>query len=197
MDHEDSSGLGVNDAGTSSKIDTSLTQRRSRRVRKGWVYFIQAGDKIKIGFSTRPLNRLRDLQTSNPGALEIIGTMQGTKAYEHRLHERFKRFRVRGEWFRSTAALTRLIDAYTPEGIARQEARIQIFGPPRIRKQADPAIIARLSGLRAQFGADTPNGHRLTSLIAQVKCLADPENDDHLAVVKRLIAKTTADLHSS
>ena len=101
--------LGANGSGTGLESGTLLTQARSRPVR-GFVYFISCGDHIKIGFSTRPLDRLRALQTSHPDALEIVGTMRGTRALETKLHKRFADTRERGEWFQTSGALWDYID---------------------------------------------------------------------------------------
>lgn len=75
--------------------------------RDGWsqsgcVYFIQAqdGGPIKIGAADRPEERMRDMQCGNPAPLVLLATMPG-RGNEKRLHERFARGRVRGEWFRA------------------------------------------------------------------------------------------------
>lgn len=94
----------ANDSATSSSTDTELAQSRSRPVR-GFVYFIGCGEFIKIGFSSRPLDRLRELQTSHPDELEILGTIKGTRKLEFRLHKRFADLRERGEWFQTSDAL--------------------------------------------------------------------------------------------
>jgi hypothetical protein len=64
--------------------DGTVKHNSAETVPQGRIYFIRAGDKIKIGFSTRPLDRLRNLQTAHPGCLEIIGTMRGAISLEKR-----------------------------------------------------------------------------------------------------------------
>jgi hypothetical protein len=110
--------------------------------RKGKVYFIRAGDKIKIGFSTRPLDRLKALQTAHPGCLEIIGIMHGAFSLEGRLHEQFSRYRIRGEWFRLSPEIVRYIEANTLEGQARAAAKREAYLVPQqpMPRTADAAV---------------------------------------------------------
>lgn len=63
------------------------------------VYFIRAGDRVKIGTAAEPLRRLREIQVGNPEVLELLHTMPGKHADERRLHKRFASHRLAGEWF--------------------------------------------------------------------------------------------------
>jgi hypothetical protein len=91
---------GENDALNSKE---NFEERPHRQVNNGYVYFIQAGHHIKIGFSTRPLDRLRTLQISHPGKLEIVATQHASMKIEAKLHEQFsnvsKRLAVRWNGF--------------------------------------------------------------------------------------------------
>lgn len=71
-----------------------------------YVYFIkgQRGN-IKIGVSQNPQKRLEALQTGHSAKLKIIEQFpfeSRMQAYdtEAQLHRRYKRHRVRGEWFK-------------------------------------------------------------------------------------------------
>ncbi len=67
------------------------------------VYFLSDGNKIKIGYSDRVIERVSDLQTGNPDKLELIGLIpNGTKRTELSLKKRFILDKVRGEWFQDT-----------------------------------------------------------------------------------------------
>lgn len=73
-----------------------------------FVYGIQAGDLVKIGFAADPVKRLRALQTSNPETLEVVylekhGTRLEAKNREAKLHRRLRSMAVRGEWFKADA----------------------------------------------------------------------------------------------
>lgn len=73
-----------------------------------YVYFIQEkiGEKapVKVGVARKPENRLAELQTGNSRTLIIIsqiGPLSERRAYhlERQLHKKFKKHRIRGEWF--------------------------------------------------------------------------------------------------
>jgi hypothetical protein len=67
----------------------------------GNVYLIREtlSRLVKIGYSDNVTKRHKGLQTSNPNQLELLGHMPGDRDLEDALHERFKKRRVRGEWF--------------------------------------------------------------------------------------------------
>ena len=80
------------------------------------IYFIQAGDRpgpIKIGYTEGdPKTRLARLQTAHAVPLYLIATMPGDMAREKRLHARFAKGRMLGEWFRhDTPGLQDLLSA--------------------------------------------------------------------------------------
>ena len=79
----------------------------------GFVYFIQAGEggPIKIGYSSDPRVRAGDLQTAHHEQLRLLCTTPGDMALEAKLHKRFKRSRIRGEWFRPSWFLRQYIEA--------------------------------------------------------------------------------------
>jgi len=75
--------------------------------RSGRIYFIQRGTDgpIKIGFSTNLQARLRTLQTANTDELILLYSEAGMELHEARLHTRFKRHHITGEWFRPDAEI--------------------------------------------------------------------------------------------
>lgn len=91
------------------------TPVESQPKRESWVYFIESkgSSLIKIGYSITPEKRLKDLQTSSPEALELLGTIPGGKAEEAELHKKFERHREHGEWFRKVPELATFIDRQT------------------------------------------------------------------------------------
>ena len=76
----------------------------------GSVYFLEAGELIKIGFSRNLKNRLRTLQDALPYEGVLLHTIIGTERMEAFLHARFAADRVRGEWFKRSAKLLEYID---------------------------------------------------------------------------------------
>lgn len=76
------------------------------------IYFIRGKEsgKIKIGYSIHPGQRKRDLQTAHYEPLEVIGLLHGPPSLEAELHERFGRYRIRGEWFKPGERLLAFIE---------------------------------------------------------------------------------------
>jgi hypothetical protein len=69
---------------------------------KGLIYFVKSNknQEIKIGFTSGQVEeRIRTLQTSHPYQIELLATISGDMKFERSLHERFKEYRLQGEWF--------------------------------------------------------------------------------------------------
>lgn len=73
------------------------------------IYFIQDNRtrEIKIGISTDPPQRLKELQTAHASELLLIAVMDGTRVQEQALHQLFTR--KRGEWFEPSRDLLAFI----------------------------------------------------------------------------------------
>ncbi len=75
------------------------------------VYFLRAGDFIKIGKATgSPKARIATLQTGCPFPIVAIGYISGGIAEEFALHKRFEKFHAHGEWFHATPQLIEAIE---------------------------------------------------------------------------------------
>lgn len=66
----------------------------------GYVYFIRAGEFVKIGYAGFVAGRMKELQTSNPLPLELLHKEPGNLVLEAKYHASFAALHVRGEWFR-------------------------------------------------------------------------------------------------
>ncbi|MFC4006609.1 GIY-YIG nuclease family protein [Nonomuraea purpurea] len=62
--------------------------------RSSVVYYIQFGDRVKIGFTTNLEKRLTALPHD-----EVLATEPGGQVTERRRHEEFETYRITGEWF--------------------------------------------------------------------------------------------------
>jgi hypothetical protein len=78
---------------------------RARRRTRWYVYFLRAGDRIKIGVSWKPFSRLADLAGSAHASVSTVVIVPGTRADERRLHRLFDAYRTNGEWFKAAAPL--------------------------------------------------------------------------------------------
>lgn len=79
------------------------------------IYFITNGESIKIGYTKSNIERrLKQLQTSCPQKLFILGWIDGDKEKEKELHIKFSNSRIRsnGEWFRPTHDILEYINTY-------------------------------------------------------------------------------------
>ena len=69
-----------------------------------FVYAIQAKDRLKIGYSSHPFNRLKDIQSSQGYVVRLrelkpFPNEREARAWEKRLHEFYGDCRTHGEWF--------------------------------------------------------------------------------------------------
>lgn len=133
------------------------------------VYFIRAHTgHIKIGHSSKVLQRYADLQVSWPVPLELLAVVVGTHRLEKQLHEKFAEHRVQGEWFNPAPELLAVIDQakcdpYTrpvpPRRVGRPKARI-----PRVIVQT---IVVRDKKPRIHI-REPKHGSEPTTLTARV-----------------------------
>lgn len=91
----------------------------------GFVYFIEAVgcNRVKIGHTTNLLIRLKKLQQHAPFELKVLlsirlksGIFQGgnfsLEELETELHERFREFRIIGEWFHLSGVILQFIEEF-------------------------------------------------------------------------------------
>lgn len=70
-----------------------------------WVYFLRAGDFVKIGYTTDLAGRLKRLQTGSPHELKLLMLQRGSKETERGFHRQFRPLQAHGEWFKLEGAL--------------------------------------------------------------------------------------------
>jgi hypothetical protein len=95
------------------------TFERARQLRRASVvYFVERDGLIKIGTTTNLHTRLRSLgqggckmpEGMTVGPVNLLASIPGDRLDESKYHERFRRQRVGGEWFRPNKALLRLVE---------------------------------------------------------------------------------------
>ncbi len=64
------------------------------------IYFIQAGDLIKIGFTRKLRQRFLALERMSSVPITCLGFVEGTMQTERSIHREFSALRAHGEWFR-------------------------------------------------------------------------------------------------
>ena len=78
---------------------------RDLAAKRGDLYFIRAGNRIKIGRTVNIANRLSKMQADNHEDLCCLLVLRGRGHEEGEWHKRFVGDRIRGEWFRATPDL--------------------------------------------------------------------------------------------
>jgi hypothetical protein len=78
------------------------------------IYFVlDPGLKaVKIGYTANKYtlaSRLNDFKTGTASMFELIGSMDGSKDDERKIHIRFAGLHIRGEWFRDDATMREYI----------------------------------------------------------------------------------------
>lgn len=76
----------------------------------GHVYFMKAGNAVKIGRSTNLRSRFKSLQTGSADAARIVKILPGGKRREKEFHKRFAEYRLRGEWFDLRGTLAKYLE---------------------------------------------------------------------------------------
>lgn len=76
------------------------------------IYFVKADNKIKIGYSSNPANRIITLQTSSPEELQVLLVIDGNMDDERELHKKFIDHKIRGEWFALSNEISEYIEAH-------------------------------------------------------------------------------------
>lgn len=103
-----------------------------------FVYFMQgeSGGPIKIGKTTDVDARRAGVQTGHPDLLRVLAVVSGELDEEKRLHLRFRKSRLKGEWFKPTPDLLAHIAAATLAEAGRKSARSMAL-VARLRAVAD------------------------------------------------------------
>jgi hypothetical protein len=73
----------------------------------GFIYFIQCGERVKIGWSRDPKRRLVKIQSDNGAPCILLGSVPGTLDQEAEAHDLLRPWRISGEWFDGSAAPVR------------------------------------------------------------------------------------------
>jgi len=75
----------------------------------GFVYAIQSGALVKIGWSKDPVRRMAKIASDCPEGAALLGAMPGTRDDEAELHRDLSVLRFRGEWFHFDHRLRELV----------------------------------------------------------------------------------------
>jgi DNA-binding XRE family transcriptional regulator len=105
------------------------------------VYFAQdKNNRIKIGVSYNPTNRIKNLQKEY-GDLTVLKTIKGDHKLETKLHKKFKHLRIINEWFRPEKELLDFIEVQT---LCEDDFRLLPQVYPILQKMGSNIKLARL-----------------------------------------------------
>lgn len=118
----------------------------------GYIYAVECGGRIKIGYSTKPEFRFSKISSDAPFPCTFLGQWMGTKEDESALHERFASSRCYREWFAATEEIKAFLSLNATKELPSRRYDV---------RQDDSVITAwrkerriRQSDLAAQLGID-------------------------------------------
>lgn len=78
-----------------------MTEEEIEQLHWKYIYVIEDYPHFKIGYATNVTARLKTIQNANPRKLTkvIYVKVPNAEQLEAELHEKYKDYRVRGEWF--------------------------------------------------------------------------------------------------
>jgi hypothetical protein len=112
------------------------------------VYFLRAGDAIKIGYTTNLAARKRALETASAVPLELLASIPGDRSEETRLHRDWWHLHIRGEWFQADEELLRYIREQINGDLSHELDTCERAQAARVRRvlaALDPASLVVIS----------------------------------------------------
>jgi hypothetical protein len=82
--------------------------------KRGYIYFLlsEKMGAVKIGFTRGKIEgRLREWRTWHPYDFDMLKLLEGTMIEERKLHKRFSKDKIRGEWFKYSPEIKAYIDS--------------------------------------------------------------------------------------
>jgi hypothetical protein len=86
------------------------------------VYIIEAVglDRIKVGFTSDLVKRLRTIQTSCPAPVLLIAVIRGGRETERDIHRTLRPYRAYGEWFNCDHEIATQFKAMNDDELMRE-----------------------------------------------------------------------------
>lgn len=103
---------------TQSQVERAI--KAAKRQGETFIYFLRAGDFVKIGQSRRWRYRMATMQTGSPYTIVPLLVIIDKPSLEKKLHARFRADHFRGEWFHSGGEA---INRYIKENLHRCVAK--------------------------------------------------------------------------
>jgi len=75
-----------------------------------YIYYIKSDNKVKIGISVNPNQRLSTISKMCPNGAVLLGWHKGDIEVEKYLHKKFKHLKHNGEWFKYSDEIKKHIE---------------------------------------------------------------------------------------
>jgi hypothetical protein len=85
-----------------------------------FIYFIRAGEFVKIGQSRRWKERMANMQVGSAYTIVPLLVLIGEPELEGKLHNRFRADHFRGEWFHMGPGIVAFIKANLKDCVAKE-----------------------------------------------------------------------------
>jgi len=123
------------------------------------VYFLRAGEAVKIGHTSDLKARIRALETGSAHRIVPLGVVPGDQAIGRAIHHRLDAHRMNGEWFsphRDVFDLLAALQASGPDAVLGEISRAPRDRPrlpaaPALRVDSAIALDERISQLMARL----------------------------------------------
>jgi DNA-binding transcriptional regulator YdaS (Cro superfamily) len=89
----------------------------------GFVYAIESGDAVEIGFAKDPVRRSHNIGIGSSAPYCLVGFVAAAPEQEKELHGLLARWRIRGEWFRKEGAVLHFIDMLPNKDVDRDRVQ--------------------------------------------------------------------------
>lgn len=133
--------------------DHRATRKEQEKHRKenSWVYFIENGDRIKIGVSTDVVARATSLSLR---WTDVVAVIKGTAKLEKALHRRFAEERIGStEWFHDCPRIRDYIKRYAEPFSAQHPAYRKPVQPDGVHPEVAYSRLAKAMGLDVSGGS--------------------------------------------
>ena len=84
------------------------------------IYLLTDGTNLKIGFTNNIAKRLKQYQTHS-STISLISHKEGNKYDEYLLHDKFKMYRIKNEWFKYSDELINYFKEYRSLNITHKD----------------------------------------------------------------------------
>lgn len=104
------------------------------------IYFLMSHSHqiVKIGVSTDVVARIQAIKQGSPIPLELVACLRGPAQLERALHVYLRESRLKGEWFRVTDAVKRIVELAQGDSLQARVNAWMVSVADRIGQTRDP-----------------------------------------------------------